>query len=193
MAKTATGLLGWLRAYVDSPDPLARACNLTALIVAGNQPFYPLYVRYLVADDGGVAFLTMLSTPFFLAVPLVARFHSLAGRLLLMLTAIGNTIWSCKLFGTASGVELFLLPVVMIAAMALRPGERKCLYGVLALAFLTYAVLHSAYGSPLHAFTEEEYDNFLSLNAFSVAGITAFIALNFSGAMDEDARNRYGA
>ena len=60
-------------AYARADDPLAAATNFIALCVVGNQPFYPLYVWWVVGDDGWVSFLTFLSTPFFLIIPAIAR------------------------------------------------------------------------------------------------------------------------
>lgn len=81
-------------AYAAHDDPMVAACNLVALVVASNQPFYPLYVYWAVSDHVWPTFLTFLSTPFFLAVPAVARRYSKTGRALLPLAGIGNTILS---------------------------------------------------------------------------------------------------
>lgn len=52
---------------------MVAACNLIALVVASNQPFYPLYVYWAVSGDVWPTFFTFLSTPLFLAVPVVAK------------------------------------------------------------------------------------------------------------------------
>jgi hypothetical protein len=171
-----------IAAYSHADDPLAAATNFIALCVASNQPFYPLYVWRLVGDDGWVSFLTFLSTPFFLAVPAVARRSSLAGRIMLPIVGIANTILSVKAFGAASGVELFLCPCAMIAGMALRSQERVIMLAVIGMALAAFALPHDRLGAPLHLFSTEECARFLSLNAWSVAGLTAFAALQFSNA-----------
>jgi hypothetical protein len=169
-------------AYAHADDPLAAATNFIALCVVSNQPFYPLYVWWVVGDDRWVSFLTFLSTPFFLAVPAVARRSSLAGRAMLPIVGIANTILSVKAFGSASGVELFLAPCAMIAGMALRSRERVVMLAVIGLALAAFALLHDRLGVPLHVFSAQEYARFLSLNAWSVAGLTAVVALQFSNA-----------
>src|SRR5208282_4409220 len=91
----------WIAAYVRADDPLAAASNFIALVVASNQPFYPFYIRFFVGDDNGASLLTFLSTPFFLAVPAVARISSLAGRAMLPIVGILNTLFCAKIFGQA--------------------------------------------------------------------------------------------
>ena len=129
-----------LAVYCRSDDPLAAAGNVIALCVVGNQPFYPLYVWWIVGDDGGASLVTFLSTPFFLAVPAVARRSSLAGRAMLPIVGIANTVLSAKAFGVASGVELFLCPCAMIAGMALRAQERRIMLVTVGLAIAAFAL-----------------------------------------------------
>lgn len=176
-----------ISAYSHSDDPLAAATNLIALCVVSNQPFYPLYVWWIVGNDDWASFLTFLSTPLFLAVPAVARRSSLAGRAMLPIVGVANTILSIKAFGYPSGVALFLAPCAMIAGMALRAQERMVMLAILGLAFVAFA-LSDKLGAPVHLFSPVEYGRFLSLNAWSVAGLTAFVALQFSSAYGEIAK-----
>lgn len=171
-------------AYAQSDDPLSAAGNVIALCVAGNQPFYPFYIWWVVGDDGWTSFTSFLSTPLFLAIPWVSRRSSLAGRAMLPIVGIANTLLSVKAFGFASGVALFLGPCAMIAGMAMRASERWMMLAILGLALAAFA-LHDRVGAPLHLFSPAEYARFLSLNAWSVAGLTAFVALKFSGAYAE--------
>ena len=117
-------LLQPLRAYADNRDPLAAAGNRVALLVAVNQPFYPIYVAWLVGN-AWPTLLTFLSTPLFLAVPAVARRSPQAGRALLVLAGVANTMLAAKAVGVASGVEAFLAPCVVLAGLLFRPGERR--------------------------------------------------------------------
>jgi hypothetical protein len=169
-------------AYARADDPLAAASNLIALVVVANQPFYPLYLRIFVGDDQGVSLLTFLSTPFFLATPAVAKHASLLGRAMLPVVGVLNTFFCAKIFGQASGVELFLCPCAMIAGMALRAEERKVMLLILGLAFGGFLVLHNRYGAPLHLFTDEEYARFVSMNAASVGALIGLVALQYSSA-----------
>ena len=179
------GLLSALAAYRSSDDPLTAATNLIALCVAGNQPFYPLYVWWAVGDDGWVSFLTLLSTPFFLAVPAVCHRFPTAGRAMLPIVGVANTFLSAKAFGAPSGVELFLCPCAMIAGMSLRASERKTMLTIIGFALIAFVLGRRGLGAPLHVFSGKEYSHFLSLNAWSVAGLTAFAALQYSGAYAE--------
>jgi hypothetical protein len=174
-------LYGAVKAYAHADDPLAAACNFIALCVASNQPFYPLYVWWVVGDDHWVSCLSFLSTPFFLAIPALARRSSLLGRAMLPIVGVANGLLCVKAFGAASGVELFLCPCAMIAAMALRANERPIMLAIVGFALAAF-VLRDRLGAPLHAFSPEEYARFVSLNAWSVAGLVAFAGLQFSGA-----------
>ena len=109
--------------YADIPtirDPLAKVAATVALVVASNQPFYPLYLHAIVGKQAWPAWLTLLTTPLFLAVPAVARRHPLAGRAMLPIVGIVNTVFCVKLIGLATAVELFLLPCILLAAILFR-------------------------------------------------------------------------
>jgi hypothetical protein len=95
-------MTGWPGRYVGHPDPATAAANLVALVVAGNGPFYPLYVLALIGWDHDGAWLTMLATPFFAAVPAVSRWRSWAGRGALPLVGIANTVWCSALIVPAA-------------------------------------------------------------------------------------------
>lgn len=140
----------WRRvaAYAAHDDPMVATCNFVALVVASNQPFYPLYVYWAVSEHIWPTFFTFLSTPFFLAVPALARRLPTAGRALLALTGIANTVLSAKVFGQASGVEIFLIPCALIAATFFRPSERLTALILVGLAIMAYLGLDGAYGAP---------------------------------------------
>ena len=57
-----------LHDYKANRDPLAVLANPVALVVAGNQPFYPLYLHAIVGRPAWPAWITLLSTPLFAAV-----------------------------------------------------------------------------------------------------------------------------
>src|SRR5271166_6302313 len=96
-----------LREYAANPDPLANAAGTIAIVVTVNQPFYPLYLHAIAGIAAWPAWLTLVSTPLFMAVPAVARSHPLAGRALLPIAGVANTVLCVKLFGIASAVEVF--------------------------------------------------------------------------------------
>jgi hypothetical protein len=167
--------------YPRNDDPLAEAANRVALIVASNQPFYPLYLYWLVDHEIALSCLTLLSTPLFLAVPAVARLSSRAGRALLPLAGYANTALCMKIFGPASGVALFLAPCLLLATLSFRPEERRVMVVVAGLGFL---VLFAGefFGPPLQVYADAAYPSFFKLNAFSVATLSAFIGFAFANA-----------
>jgi hypothetical protein len=180
-------VLGRIGAYAANLDPRAAACNMIALVVAWNQPLYPLYVLWLVGGDAWAACWTFLSTPFFVAVPWLARRNALAGRLLLPLTGIANGMLSAKAFGVASGVELFLLPCLLIAILALRPAEWRWAAGLILLSGAVLS-LHAHYGAPLGHFSATDYPRFFHLNAWSVATLCVFILWRLGDAIRSEGR-----
>lgn len=169
-----------LRDYSAHPDPIVSSANFIALLVASNQPFYPLYLWWLVSDEVGAAFYTFLSTPFFLAVPAIARWNTLAGRALLPLAGIGNTVLCAQLFGVQSAVEIFLIPCAVLALLLFRPKERYVGFAVTGLAFLCFLVLHEQYGTPAVSYGVTEYEALMRLNIVSASALTACAALIFS-------------
>jgi hypothetical protein len=170
-----------IRAYAAHDDPLVASCNLIALVVASNQPFYPLYVYWAVSEHISPTFFTFLSTPFFLAVPAVARRSPKLGRALLPLAGMANTILSASVFGRASGVEIFLIPCALIAAAFFRSSERLLALALVGLALLIYLGLGEFTGAPLHLYSPAEYQAFVRLNAMSAGTLTVFIGLIVSG------------
>ncbi|TPN81854.1 hypothetical protein FJ987_19510 [Mesorhizobium sp. CU2] len=176
----------WRRvsAYAAHDDPLTSAANWIALVVAWNQPFYPLYLWAAVgADKIAPSFLTFFSTPFFLAVPAIAKRHPLAARILLPLTGIANGIVSTKAFGVGSGVEIFLLPCALIGAALFRPSERAIGLVVIALGAAAYLIPARFFGQPLAAYTAADNSAMVGLNAVSAATLVVFIGLLLSGAV----------
>jgi hypothetical protein len=184
-----TRITDWFRAYTDNPDPLAGTGNLVALVLAGNGPFYPLYVAY-VAGVGGMPWLllTLLSAPSFFAVPALARMHSRLGRVALSLFATGNTVFCTWLLGEPSGIELFLLPCAMLASVLFRPSERLLMLPLAGLPVAAYLLLHGRYGAPPHLYQASEYAGLLSMNAFSAAMISIFIGIVVSRLYADPAR-----
>ncbi|BCH00697.1 hypothetical protein EFV37_15040 [Mesorhizobium loti] len=170
--------------YAAHPDPLTSAANWIALVVAWNQPFYPLYLWAAVgADKIAPSFLTFMSTPIFLAVPAVAKRHALAARVLLPLTGIANEIVSTKAFGVGSGVEIFLVPCALIGAALFRPSERAIGLFVVGLSAMAYFIPHRFFGEPLAGYTAADNSAMAGLNALSAATLIVFIGWLLSGAV----------
>jgi hypothetical protein len=173
----------WWRiaAYDAHDDPMVAACNLIALVVAFNQPFYPLYVDWAVSDHIWPTFFTFLSTPLFLAVPAVARRYSKTGRALLPVAGMANTMLSAKVFGVASGVEIFLIPCALIAATFFRASERFVAFALIGAALIIHLGLNGRYGAPVHIYTTAEYQAFFRLNVLSAGTLCVFVGIIASG------------
>lgn len=177
-------------AYAAHDDPLTGAANWIALVVAWNQPFYPLYL-WAVVGVGEVApsFLTFLSTPFFLAVPAVAKRYPLAARVMLPLTGIANGVLSAKAFGIGSGVEIFLVPCALIGAALFRPSERPVGLVVVALSASAYFIPARFLGQPLAVYSAADISGMVGLNVLSASTLVVFIGLLLSGAVATSERH----
>jgi len=171
-----------LGAYAAHDEPLAAAGNKVALVLAGNTPFYPLYIAGLAGSDGlPWLLLTQLVFPFFLAVPAIARRKPLLGRLMLPLTGTINTVFCTWLLGESAGGELFLIPCITLASLLFGAGERRLMLPVAVLPLGAYYFLHGHYGAPPHRYAEEAYAALFSMNAISVGTLSIFLGIVFSG------------
>jgi hypothetical protein len=175
----------WLAAYVANPDPRVASCNAIALLVASNQPFYPLYVYFAVSRHIAPTLLTFLSTPFFVSVPAVSRRSPLFGRALLPFTGLANVLISAKAFGAASGVAMFIIPCALIAAAFFRPSERIFALALLALALAIFIGMGSHPPTPIHTYSSSEYAAFVRLNALSAGALVALLGLMLSGSIKD--------
>ena len=180
------GMMRALGAYAAHPDPHARLANTVAMVIVSNQPFYPLYLYWAVSPEYGPALPTFLSTPFFAAVPAVMRRSTRLGRCLLLFAGIGNTVLCRFAFGPGSGVEVFLLPCILLALLLFRSGERVYGLGFAALAYAAYLVPATLPGLPLHVYEPDEYAALQRLNFLSAASLTALIGW-LASAPDESA------
>ncbi len=178
MTKQAPGasILARLARYAQGADPITDAANTVALVIAGNQPFYPIYLFAIAGEKGWPSLLTWFSTPLFLAVPAVGRRNSLAGRALLCLAGLGNTAISNVSLGGASGIPLFYLPCLILCLALFGRGERLVQTSLIATTVtITLALGHI---SPwLGAFSQEEIQSLQRVHGFSVGCLTLFLAI----------------
>lgn len=165
-----------LATYLANDDPLAMASNTGAFLVWSSQPLYPVYVAMIVGRDAWPALLTWLSTPFFFAVPLVARASSRGGRAIFVIAGVANTLLSTKAFGPATAVGWFLLPCFVLAAGFYRAREWR--YATL-LCVLTgaAALLVTRLGRPLHAYTAAQNASLSHLNVWSVLVLSLYLVV----------------
>ncbi|MCC6720548.1 MAG: hypothetical protein IT555_21960 [Acetobacteraceae bacterium] len=167
-----------LAAYVHHPDPTTRLANTIALLVGSNGPFYPLYVWWLVPEAGMAALATMAASPGFIAIPWLARRRPGLARAALPLLGLANTVWTLALLGTATGVEAFVYPCILLAGLCWR--ETRAMLVVLGVGFLVQlGVLHWPL-PPISGLDPVFQVKLVSINASSVAAIMCFVV--FSGA-----------
>lgn len=159
--------------YADNDDALTAASNRLALILASNQPFYPLYVRWVTGETSPYLGLTFLSTPFFLASPWIATRFPGVGRLWFPVIGAINTFFCGFVFGNASGVEWFLLPCIVIAFLSCRDTERDALITYCSTLVGVFVILHGRYGAPLFQ-AEPAQAALRSLNAYSASALSLF-------------------
>ncbi len=176
-AKESTAsLLARLGHYARGSRPIDAAANTVALVIAGNQPFYPIYLFAIAGDKGWPSLLTWFSTPLFLAVPAVGRRHSLAGRALLCIAGLGNTAISNLALGGASGIPLFYLPCMILCLTLFGRGERRVQIALVAAATaLTFGLIHTP--AMFGPFTPGETHSLQRVHGFSVACLTGFLAV----------------
>ena len=153
-------MLGRLRRYMASDDPRVAATNLIAMVLAWNQPFYPLYLWWIVGSTAWVGLPDTLSAVFFAVVPAISRRSSLLGRVALTVFGLGNTVFCMKILGEASGVAVFLFPCAMLPAMLFRWRERWVMLALTA--------------APLAVFSAAQYGSLLYLNAVSAGALMVF-------------------
>lgn len=182
LKSTPAAVAARLSAYMSNEEPLAAAGNKVALVLAGNVPFYPLYVVGVAGSDGMPSLLlTLLVFPFFLSVPAIARRRPRLGRAVLSLAGLANTVFCTWLLGERSGTELFLVPCIVLASLLFGAGERGFMLLLAALPLLAYILLHGHYGAPPHLYGEEAYSALFSMNAISVGTLSIFLGIVFSG------------
>jgi hypothetical protein len=172
-----------LAAWRHAEDSLVAAANTVALVVAWNTPFYPLYVWW-AAGSGGMpyALATLCSLPFFAAVPEVTRRSPRAGRAMLPVVGVVNSVFCTWLLGADSGTELFNLPCIVLGGLLFRPSERVWQLAIVGLPIAALLLFHGHYGTPPHVYTAEQYHGLFAMNLFSVATLFGFMALLFGPA-----------
>ena len=160
-------------------DHRTQAAVTLCWLIAANKPFYPIYIWWLTGHGTALACLMLLSMPAFAALPWLARKNSLWARLGVPVLGIADTVLARLIFGSASGVELFLVPCALLAGLAIEPSERRVRWSLIAAMALVALVAPMAYGKPLGDWAPAEQAALYSLNLYSVAGLSAFILWKF--------------
>lgn len=179
------GLVERYNRYAHHDDPRTAVANTVAMLVASNQPFYPLYLYWAVSPTIWPAFATFLTTPLFLAVPALARRASLLGRAGMLMAGIGNTVLCRVMFGAASGVDAFLMPCILLSILLFTRRERWIGFAFAAACYGIYLVPDAWLGAPFHLYAPDEITAFQRLNFLSAAGLTAVVAVMFANAFEK--------
>ncbi len=170
---------GWWQRLVAHDDPLMRAANVVAMMLAGNQPTYPLYLWLAVGGAWWHAWVVMVSVPFFAAVPWVGRRRPLLGRLLLATASIANVAAASLTLGSQAGLSVLLLPCAGLGAMLFRAGERWAMLGIVGASMLVWLALADRPGS---LFDAAQYAAIARLNALSALALFGFFGFVAGGA-----------
>ncbi len=174
----------WLERYADHPDPLVATGNFIALVLAWNQPFYPLYLWFIVGDVAWVEAPDMLAGLFFFAIPAIARRAPMLGRALLPIGATINILLVSWLLGAASGVWLLLFPCCILTSLLFRWRESWWTPLMLALPPAAWWLATGRLlGAPPLALSSEQLASIWAMNAGS-----AFAAMLFFGFVFAKAR-----
>jgi hypothetical protein len=162
------------------PSAQAQACAKTAWIIAVNKPIYPLYVWYFGGSGFWAASITALSLPLYIGLALLLRRNSTLLRFGIVLLGLCDTVLAVKLFGAASGAELFFFPCLMLATLAPEAGEITASRSLIATIFLLAAAFRGHYGPPLHVWETDALDRLREVNIFSVASLCTFLGWTFA-------------
>ena len=166
--------LRWLRAYTASEDPRVSAGNTIAMVLAWNQPYYPLYLWWIVGRDAWVGIPDAFSGLLFFAVPAIARRSPLAGRIALVVFSVANVVFCSMMLGQAAGVQLLFLPCGMLAAMLFTWRERFVMLPMTALPLAVWLQTRGRLDIPPVRFTPQAYTSLFTLNAVSAGLLMVF-------------------
>jgi hypothetical protein len=148
-------VLRWLRAYTSSDNPRVLACNTVAMVIAWNQPYYPLYLWWIVGRDAWVGIPDAFSGILFFAVPAIARRSGMLGRVAMVTLSVANVVFCSMMLGEAAGVQLLFLPCGMLAAMLFTWRERFVMLAMTALPLVAWLMTRGRLNIPLVRFPPE--------------------------------------
>lgn len=174
-------LTRWLRRYADSRDPHVAACNTIALMLAWNQPFYPLYLLWIVGRDAWVGIPDAFAGLLFFAVPAICRRFPLLGRVVLVVVSTGNVAFCSMMLGEAAGVQVLYLPCGMLAAMLFSWRERFVMLPMTALPLVLWLLTRGRLDLPPVRFPTEAYETLFRLNAVSAGMLMVFFGWLLAG------------
>lgn len=163
-------------------DPLTSAAMAVATVIALNKPIYPLYVWWLAPDALTASLWTMLSFPFYAALPFFARRNAFAARVALVAVGTFDTAAIDAVMGDATGAWLFLLACVMLAAVSFEQAELWTRRIAIAGVFVVFVATFGRFPTPLAgSISPESAATLFKLNAFGAVSLLAFIGLRYPG------------
>lgn len=174
-------MLRWFRAYTASADPRVSACNTIAMVIAGNQPYYPLYLWWIVGRDAWIGIPDALSGFLFFAVPAIARRSGMFGRIAMVVLSVANVVFSSMMLGEAAGVQVLFLPCGMLAAMLFSWRERFVMLAMTALPLVAWLLTRGRLDIPPIRFSAEAYALLVTLNAVSAGSLMVFFGWLLAG------------
>ena len=161
-------------------DPLVSAVRAVAWLILANKPVYPVYVWWFAGSGVLASTLTAASAPLWLV---LAWAGPRAPRLLragVPLLGMVDTLLATKLFGAASGTELFFAPCLLLAAVSFRMDETRISRALVAALYVVVVAAHGRYGAPWHDWPPDQLSRLLDVNALAVASLCAFIGWKFA-------------
>lgn len=171
----------WLRAYAASADPHVAAGNTIAMVLAWNQPYFPLYLWWIVGHDAWVGIPDAFSGILFFAVPAIARRSGVFGRVTLVVLSVANVAFCSAMLGEGAGIQLLFLPCGMLAAMLFTWRERFLMLAMTALPLVTWLLTRERLDHPPVRFTSEAYASLFTLNAVSAGALMVFFGWLLAG------------
>jgi hypothetical protein len=183
-------VLRWLRAYTASNNPRVSACNTIAMVIAWNQPYYPLYLWWIVGRDAWVGIPDAFSGFLFFAIPAIARRSGMLGRIAMVVFSVANVVFCSMMLGEAAGIQLLFLPCGMLAAMLFTWRERFVMVAMTALPLVAWLMTRGRLDIPPIRFSSEAYASLLTLNAVSTGLLMIFFGWLLAGISRAEEKRR---
>lgn len=174
-------MLTWLRAYTASDDPYVGAANFIAMMLAWNQPYYPLYLWWIVGRDAWVAAPFALAFIPFFAVPAITRRAPALGKVTLAVIAAVNVVFCSAMLGEAAGIQVLFLPCGMLAAILFPWRERFVMLPMTALPLVLWLFTRGRFDSPPVRFAPAAYESLFTLNVVSAGLLMVFFGWILAG------------
>ncbi len=176
-------MLRWLQNYVVNDDPYVAACNKIAMVLAWNQPYYPIYLWWIVGKDAWVGVPDAFSGFLYLAIPALTRRAPLSGRVAMIVLSVTNVVFCSMMLGEAAGIQLLLLPCGMLGAILFNWRERFVMLGTTSLPLGAWLLTRRWLNICPVTFSPDAYRSLFTLNAVSAGTLMIFFGWMLAGIM----------